>query len=159
MGLVARLAAPAIAVAALGQPGWWPSLRSTWWQDRLGGPFPVSVPVATEDGDPRGASPSHPASDDAIEVLTTTMIEHFGLIPRIGWGNVASVVNSAAMQVAAVRPDLALQARSAADTVLALPRIEDGVLLSGPRYRRRSCCLMYRVTVARGALCGDCVLG
>ena len=73
-------------------------------------------------------------------------------------GNVASAANSAARLVATARPDRADAAHAAADQILADPRVEDGRLRSGPSFRRRSCCLIYRIAGTTAAACGDCVL-
>ena len=39
-----------------------------------------------------------------------------------------------------------------------LDRVTGGVLRAGPGFRRRSCCLIYRVFGRPQGLCGDCVL-
>ncbi len=75
------------------------------------------------------------------------------------WGNVGSAANSAARLVSAARPDVTALAYAAVNRVLADRRIDAGVLDAGPGYRRRSCCLIYRVADDRSAVCGDCVLG
>jgi ferric iron reductase protein FhuF len=46
-----------------------------------------------------------------------------------------------------------------ADSILADSRVDDGGLCAGPDFRRRSCCLIYRLNNDRAAVCGDCVLG
>jgi ferric iron reductase protein FhuF len=46
----------------------------------------------------------------------------------------------------------------AADAILADPRVDGGELRSGEDFRRKSCCLLYRLTGDRVAVCGDCVL-
>ena len=144
LGLVARLLAPMIGVAALGRPVSW-SLTDLAWQDRLGGPYPLSV-VARPVGGVR-----------AHEALTEAFIP-FGVSRKVLWGNVGSAINSAVMQISRVRPDLFDAARTAADETLADPRIDGGARRSGPGFRRASCCLIYRVSGDRRACCGDCVL-
>lgn len=149
LGLVARLIAPAVGAAALGCP--LPlDAASWWWQDELGGPFPVSV------GDRSGAL-RVPGS--AVEAITLACLRADGVSPRVLWGNVASAANSAASMIGRTRPDLAEATRSAADAFLADERVEDGALRVGPGFRRRSCCLIYRLTGSTTAVCGDCVLG
>jgi ferric iron reductase protein FhuF len=146
LGLVARLLAPAVAAAAAGDAL---DLRphALWWQDDLGGVYPLSVT--------RGAAELH---GSAVERLTDLIGARYGVPVRTRWGNVASAVNSAANQIAAARPDLEPKARTAADRFLADPRLDGGVLRSGPAFRRRSCCLIYRAAGNRVAVCGDCVL-
>ncbi|MEW2433534.1 (2Fe-2S)-binding protein [Streptomyces caniferus] len=97
----------------------------------------------------------------------------FSVSPRVLWGNVASAVNGAATGIAAAAPALARPARTAALLLLHRPRLRDAHTLGGPldgppddsasapntRFRRRSCCLIYRAAPnAAGATCGDCVL-
>lgn len=144
LGLVARLLAPMIGTAALGEPVSW-SLADLAWQDQLGGPYPLSIAAR-----PSGGAP-------AVEALTDAF-GRFGVSPKVLWGNVGSAANSAAQQIGRARPDVAEAARRAADAVLADPRVDGGVLRSGPAFRRRSCCLIYRLAGDRAACCGDCVL-
>jgi ferric iron reductase protein FhuF len=80
--------------------------------------------------------------------------------PRVLWGNVASAVNGAAAMIAATRPDLAGPAAETASAMLANPALTgtfQGRPLRG--FRRRNCCLIYRLSPERPAYCGDCVLG
>jgi hypothetical protein len=46
LGLVARLVAPAVAAAAIATTV--VDLGDAWWQDRLGGPFPLSVALGVD---------------------------------------------------------------------------------------------------------------
>jgi hypothetical protein len=140
--------APTIGAAALGLGRLAGSPGDLWWQDQLGGPFPLSMVGP--------GSASFPGS--MVDLITTATADRFRVAPRVLWGNVASAANSAARLVAAARPDLAAAARDAANAVLADPRVEDGQLRSGPSFRRRSCCLIYRLSDTPGAVCGDCVL-
>lgn len=148
LGLVARLIAPAVGAAALGSP--LPSDDADlWWQDELGGPFPLSVGEGA--GDLR-------LPGSAVEAVTLAVLRGFGVSARVLWGNVASAANSAATMIGRARPELAASARAAADVLLADERVEDGVLRAGPDFRRRSCCLIYRLSGTTAAVCGDCVL-
>ncbi|MDH6243679.1 (2Fe-2S)-binding protein [Mycobacterium sp. OTB74] len=145
LGLVARVISPMIGSAALGHSVTW-ALTDLAWQDELGGPYPLSVRLAPEASGP-----------PAVEAITEAF-GRFGVSPKVLWGNVGSAANSAAQQVARVRPELRTAAQTAADTMLADPRIDGGVLRSGPYFRRTSCCLIYRLADDRAACCGDCVL-
>ena len=138
--LAAGLALPVLLPAGAAQ---------LWWQDELGGPFPFSVGAG-------GGVLRLPGS--AAEAITLAVRRGFGVSARVLWGNVASAANSAATMIGRARPDLAAAARGAADVVLADERVEDGVLRAGPDFRRRSCCLIYRLTGSTAAVCGDCVL-
>jgi hypothetical protein len=144
LGLVARLLAPMIGSTALGHPAVW-SLDDLAWQDELGGPYPLSVAVEPTAGRP------------AVEAVTEAFAR-FDVSPKVLWGNVGSAANSAAGQISRARPDLSAPAGRAADAILADPRVDGGVLRSGPAFRRRSCCLIYQLAGDRAACCGDCVL-
>lgn len=151
LGLVARILAPVIGAAACGRVHISQALENLWWQDHLGGPFPLSVTVRTG-SEFAGLGPT-------VEVLTQRILDHTGVSDRVLWGNVGSAVNSAAHLIAATRPELTDTARALADTFLRDPRIDDGALRAGPHFRRHSCCLIYQLTDDRSAVCGDCVLG
>jgi FhuF 2Fe-2S C-terminal domain len=164
LGLVARLASPALGAAVLGHPL---DLRprGLWWQQALGGPVPLSVP----DPDPGGrAGGSGPAPGEwqrvlVDEVLAPATAAIARLVPvsgRVLRGNVASAVNAAARQLARQRPDLADGAWQAATGLFASPLLGSERQLPGPAFRRSSCCLYYRVAPGgRAGICGDCVLG
>lgn len=149
LGLVARVLSPAIGAIALGRPSISIAPEGLWWQDHLGGPVPLSVAFGAEE----------PLPGSAVEAITDAMAAQFPVSDRVLWGNVGSAANSAARLVAAARPERADSARAAADSVLADARVDGGVLRTGPNFRRRSCCLFYRLTNDRRAVCGDCVLG
>lgn len=151
LGLVARFLSPAIGAIALRHPAISLALDDLWWQDQLGGPYPLSVT--------QNAAAQIPMPGPAVEAITAAMAARFPVSTRVLWGNVGSAANSAARLVTIARPALTDSAHAAADGVLTDPRIDGGVLRSGPAFRRRSCCLIYRVTNDRTAICGDCVLG
>lgn len=144
LGLVARIVAPMIGMSALGHPPNW-TLADLAWRDELGGPYPLSLRSETGAGPP------------AVEALTDAF-QRLGVSPKVLWGNVGSAANSAAEQIRRARPELSGPARAAVDRILLDPRIDGGVLRSGPGFRRRSCCLIYRLAGDRSASCGDCVL-
>jgi FhuF 2Fe-2S C-terminal domain len=150
LGLIARFLAPAIGVAALHGDGTTVGLENCWWQDDLGGPFPLSLALC----DDRRFDPVV----GVIESVTAATISAYGVPPRTVWGNIASAANSAAQMIARSRPDLADRARTVADMVLADLRVEGGQLRAGPSFRRTSCCLIYQLTGDTSAVCGDCVL-
>jgi hypothetical protein len=150
LGVVARILAPALAIEASG----WGAVSLTgtdlWWQDDLGGVYPLSLTTTSVESD---------LLDGAVGELTDLICSRYGVPSRALWGNIASAANSAAHQLATARPDLTEPARAVADGVLADHRVDGGKLHSGPAFRRRSCCLIYQATGARVAVCGDCVLG
>ncbi|MFJ9470732.1 (2Fe-2S)-binding protein [Streptomyces caniferus] len=125
-----------------------------------------------EEGADAGAAAMDAMLDGPIRELNDA-VAAFSVSPRVLWGNVASAVNGAATGIAAAAPALARPARTAALLLLHRPPLRDthtlGAPLDGPpddspvgpdaRFRRRSCCLIYRAAPnAAGATCGDCVL-
>lgn len=92
--------------------------------------------------------------------LGATVAARFGLSGQVVRGNVASAIAGAAVQVG--RSGRCSEQAAAGLTAALLGQPE--LLWSGsfaarkgapPRFRRNSCCLLYR---AGGGLCGDCVL-
>ncbi|MFI7589282.1 (2Fe-2S)-binding protein [Spongisporangium articulatum] len=165
LGLAARLVSPVLGAATL--TGVAPRLdpETWWWQPVLGGPVPVSL----ADG------PDVPVAEAVTAVLTgplEVLREALATRPVPGnvpstvlRGNVASAVNGAYGQVVARRPDLEPAARAVAARFLAHPGLAGtGTGECGPEFRRRSCCLIYRLAPGgaavrgRAAYCGDCVL-
>lgn len=156
LGLVARLAGPAIAVAAIGyrldlRPG------RMWWQDLAGGPVPLSVPAWSCLS--HGTAMDEPVQliEQLVAPLTAAVADLVPISRRVLWGNVASAVNGAAVEVARQRPDVAGRAWLAATAVFAHRNLGQERSPSGPGFCRSSCCLRYRLPGA-DVLCGDCVL-
>lgn len=149
LGLVARLVAPQVGAAALGCPIAAPSLDELWWQDRLGGPYPLSIAGPGVDTGRRRC---------AMETITQAFVLRYGVSEQVLWGNIGSASNSAARIAADARPDCARSAYAAADEILGDARIDGGQLRAGPAFRRRSCCLFCQLTDDRTNVCGDCVL-
>ena len=150
LGLTARLLSPAIAAIAHGHPPISMALEDLWWQDRLGGPVPLSVTSGA-------AGPLLPGQ--AVEAVTNAVAARFPVSNRVLWGNIGSAANSAAALICIARPELLDSTLAVADGLLADSRVDDGVLRAGPNFRRRSCCLIYRLGNDRTAVCGDCSLG
>jgi hypothetical protein len=160
-GMVARLVSPALAALVSGfELGTRPC--ELWWQDALGGPFPLSVaaPVHRLDSGQRSAETAcRTLFSDLLEPVTSTVAELVPLSFRVLWGNVASAVNSAILQIAAKRPAAADDAWHLAEIVLSAPQLRSERNAPGPGFRRSSCCLIYRLSAGPGrGTCGDCVL-
>ena len=167
LGLCARLLSPAIGAAATGRtlPV---DVGQARWVPALGGPFRLSLPEAAV---PEAAVPEAAVAAEASTAATDALlagpitqivraVEAMAVSPRVLWGNVASAINGAAAMIAAARPDLAGPAAEAAAAMLAHPVLTgtfQGRPLQG--FRRRNCCLIYRLSPERPAYCGDCVLG
>ncbi len=158
LGLVARLVSPALALAAF--HGTFPALAldEVRWQPVLGGAFPLSLPRPACDGTAGAGAEAVPGG--AVGDLLHAVAE-LSVSPRVLWGNVASAVNGAVAAAGASASPHAARLRPAAARVLALPPLRDAhttAPVTG-RFKRRSCCLIYRAAPnAAGALCGDCVL-
>lgn len=160
-GLMARLLSPAIGCAVLA--GWVPrmQLARMWWQPDDPSPVPITLP------DPH-AREGHGESElahllailvieEAIVPLVAEVEADTHLSPQISWGNVASAVVGATNVLARQRRDLAAAASQLCRELLATKHLaQTGDFEPGGQFRRRSCCLYYRLP--RGGLCGDCVL-
>jgi FhuF-like iron-sulfur protein len=157
LGLAGRLIAPAVGVAVLRRGGDL-SLADAWWQDELGGPFPLSVPLLVS-GDRSRGDWHRELLGEVIAPLTEGVARLGGVSGQVLWGNVASAVNAAANQAARARPQFADAAWQAAGVLFATPWLSRERQRPGPAYRRSSCCLFYRLSPGGPrAVCGDCVL-
>jgi hypothetical protein len=162
LGLAARLIAPALA-AAVG--GYRIDLRlgGLWWQDKLGGPVPLSVPEPRDDPGMAAGYGCRRFLDEIIAPITTATARLIPVSDHVLWGNVASGINSAASQVALLRPSLADEAWATASDFFSSPLLRRERQSAGPAFRRSSCCLIYRATPGRRpgqrpGVCADCVL-
>jgi FhuF 2Fe-2S C-terminal domain len=149
LGVLARILAPALAAAALGLEPVALDSGALWWQDDLGGAYPLSVTSGSVINLIGGV----------VSEFTALFADRYRVPLRTLWGNVASAANAAAGQLVLTRPDLADSAYLVAGAVLRDPRVEGGRLRPGADFRRRSCCLIYQAAGSRVAVCGDCVLG
>ncbi len=166
LGLVARVISPVLGAAVLHGRFLGVQLTRLWWQPELGGAFPLSVPVRST------ASATRPAPGElgarlagwlaAGPVADLVAASHrMSVSPLVLWGNVASAVHGAAQALSAVRPD---RVGEVTDLWAALrsraPLAGNATVLPDGRFRRRSCCLIYRAQASGSAtFCGDCVLG
>lgn len=158
LGLTARVLAPALAVTVIvGRPLrcdpdlllWRPSTAGT-------GPVDLAVPA------PRlgaGTVLVPGFRSDVVDRFAEPLVDAahaLGVSRRVLRGNVASAAAGAAQIIA--QQDAVLGAR-ARGLVARLCRdgVLDGDYESGGSFRRRSCCLVYRLATAP-TFCGDCVL-
>ena len=161
LGLCARLLSPVLGAAAAGRalPV---DIAQARWVPALGGPFRLSLPKRRADR----RKPPKPGTAATAALLAGPIaqivraVEAMAVSPQVLWGNVASAVNGAAAMIAAARPDLAGSAAETAAAMLANPALT-GTFRGRPvqGFRRRNCCLIYRLSPERPAYCGDCVLG
>ncbi|WP_260636995.1 (2Fe-2S)-binding protein [Streptomyces angustmyceticus] len=165
LGLVARVLSPVLGLTALYGPPQPPTLDDLRWHSGLGGAFALSLPRETVTGtDTGGARAAEELLDGPVRELTDAFAA-FSVSRRVLWGNVASAVHGAAAGIASAAPAPARPAHAAALLFLHHPRLRDAHTLDdapgspNTRFRRRSCCLIYRAAPdAAGATCGDCVL-
>lgn len=124
-------------------------------------PDPVGVPAAG--AEEAAAALAYSLVDEHLIPLIAAVRAQVAISERLLWGSVASSVASGKRMLVMERPAVAVRAAEVAERLLATgPFAGTGELLdpSGPdrgwSFRRRSCCLYYRVL--DGGLCGDCVL-
>lgn len=94
-----------------------------------------------------------------LEPLTAALVAHYRMSTGLLWGNAGSALAGAARELdrwarARGRPDVATRARALTAELLAHPLLAGTGTLAGTAFRRRSCCLYYRVP--GGGVCGDC---
>ncbi|MGJ5756467.1 ferric iron reductase FhuF-like transporter [Streptomyces puniciscabiei] len=94
-----------------------------------------------------------------LEPLTEALRTGYGSAPGLLWGNAGSALAGAARELdrwarAHGRTDLADRARALTDELFAHPLLRSTGTRTGTAFRRRSCCLYYRVP--GGGVCGDC---
>jgi hypothetical protein len=157
LGLCARLLSPALGAAAAGR-ALSVEVAQARWVPALGGPFRLSLAEEAMAAGPGAAATAALLAGPVTQIVRA--VEAMAVSPRVLWGNVASAVNGAATMIAAARPDLAGRAAEAAAALLGHPDLAgtyQGRPLEG--FRRRNCCLIYRLSPERPAYCGDCVLG
>jgi hypothetical protein len=169
-GLAAQVAAPLFAAAAV--HGAVPVPASTSLDDGLarvlhwrpGGAGPW-LWWAAPGGHVRPCSDAELADvlTDLLAPLVAAVRARASVSPRVLWGDAASAVATARRLVTAARPGSAARARSLAERLLTTPPLDVTAALRAPEppdagwtFRRRSCCLYYRVP--GGGVCGDCVL-
>jgi len=158
LGLVARLFCPAFGAALLDCRL---DLSLARWQPVVGGVIPLLLPQSAVH--PDSGTRLIPSLDEEIRLLVERTAA-MSVSASVLWGNVASVVAGAVRTVAAVRPDLAARATDLGVEILSQPYLADTfVATPGQEFRRRSCCLIYRITPATvaprdRAYCGDCIL-
>ncbi|MFJ2901340.1 (2Fe-2S)-binding protein [Streptomyces sp. NPDC087212] len=94
-----------------------------------------------------------------LEPLAAALHARFRVAPGLLWGNAGSALAGAARQLHRwARPhgrtDVAARTRALTVRLFAHPLLAGSGTLTGTEFRRRSCCLYYRVP--GGGLCGDC---
>jgi FhuF 2Fe-2S C-terminal domain len=169
LGLAARMLSPVIGAAVLGHSLAVDVGRARWIPS-LGGPFRLSLPApvlstpglstaSPGGGARRDGRAGWDLLDGPIRSLVRTTAS-LAVSEHVLWGNVSSAINGAAAMIARTRPDLGTRAASVATGMLGFPALVHSYHGQPVRsYRRRSCCLIYRIGPSAAATyCGDCVL-
>ena len=166
-GVAGVIVSPAFAAAVL--HGVVPSLGpdDLHWRDSATGPLPLraAAPTGAPVGDAGEAAEGlGELYDRHLPALVDAVREIAGVSPKVLWGNVASVIAGTTRMVTTGRPAAAGRAASVASLLLDRSPLVGSGVRSPARppdvhwtFRRRSCCLFYRVP--GGGYCGDCVLG
>ncbi|MEU2426860.1 (2Fe-2S)-binding protein [Streptomyces sp. NPDC007851] len=94
-----------------------------------------------------------------LEPLAKALRARYGVAAGLLWGNAASALAGAARELdrwarAHGDPGAAHRARALTAALFAHPRLSTTGTRTGAAFRRRSCCLYYRVP--GGGICGDC---
>ncbi|MFI7407641.1 IucA/IucC family C-terminal-domain containing protein [Streptomyces sp. NPDC049627] len=157
-GLAARLWSVALGCAAL--YGRIPDLdpRLLPWDPDAGAPDDLWLTeVRPLPADP--ATLADAVLHGHLHPLTAALRARYRVAEGLLWGNAASALAGAARQLdqwarANGRTDTAATARALTAELLAHPLLAGTGTLTGVAFRRRSCCLYYRVP--GGGVCGDC---
>ena len=152
LGLAARLVAVALAAAVdrVSLPG-----AGLFFQDRLG-PYPLGLlTYETELGSEVGWPDK---LHDLAWPVTQLTVDGYGLSARVAWGNVASALASAVRMIVSVDGAAGARAELLAGRAFAIGELRGtGHVDDAGMFRRRSCCLIYRLATDP-VFCGDCVL-
>ncbi|MGY5117227.1 (2Fe-2S)-binding protein [Streptomyces sp. 900105755] len=94
-----------------------------------------------------------------LEPLGAALRDRYGLAAGLLWGNAGSALAGTARELdrwarANSCADAAARTRALADALFAHPLLSATGIRAGLAFRRRSCCLYYRVP--GGGVCGDC---
>lgn len=111
---------------------------------------------------PVGARVEGPLPPQLYQLVITDHLEPLAaglrvkMSPRLLYGNAAAALVAAAHELSRIRPELRDEARDLTETLLTTGELAGTGELADLTFRRRSCCLYYRVP--GGSNCGDCAL-
>ena len=165
LGLTARILSPLLALTITIGVVPTVTLDQLYWQDELGGAFPLSISAPIAPATPRtprtpglAAVFSEQVLDGPVTAITNAVRDARPVSELIMWGNVASAVVSAGTIITTQRPDSAGNIATLTEALFQQPPLHGAGTL-GPPFRRRSCCLIYRIaSPTPTAICGDCPL-
>ena len=160
LGLVARLLSPTIGAALTGNAV--PVVDATDVRLHLRGANPLPMAWAGV-GCVDASSPAHVAElltrhwiAPLVQPWSDLVAGKHGLSPQVLVGNVVSAI-AGTLELAATRPELRARADAILDALLVIgPLTGTGTRRADRSFRRRSCCLFYRLPGA--GTCADCVL-
>lgn len=144
LGLFARLLSPTVGAAALGTL----APADLHWRERPTGTLPLAAGSWAEPD-------LHAVLSDVVQPLAERLRVEHSVSGTVLAGNATSAVFGAVRVVTASRPELAGAALDVGRHALDHPWLR-GTADLRPTFRRRSCCLYYRLPGA--GTCGDCVL-
>lgn len=121
---------------------------------RLRLPDPIGQPVDRDD----------PPPDLLYRIVVRQHLEPLSaglrvkMAPGLLFGNAASALVGASRALQDARPDLREPATRLTESLLTTGNLDNAGVITGPNlaFRRRSCCLYYRIPA--GSKCGDCAL-
>ncbi|WP_437073753.1 (2Fe-2S)-binding protein [Streptomyces sp. enrichment culture] len=158
LGLAARLWSIALGCAA--RCGRLPDLdpRRVHWDPDGGAPDDLWL-AGVDSGPADAAALGEAVLGAHLQPLAAALRARYRLAPGLLRGNAASALAGAAREIvrwagAAGRPETGERARALAADLLGHPSLTGAGTLGGTAFRRRSCCLYYRVP--GGGVCGDC---
>jgi hypothetical protein len=165
LGLTARILSPLLALTITTGVVPAVTLNQLYWQDELGGAFPLSISAPIEPATPPtprtpelAAAFSEQVLDGPITAINDVVCATRPVSNLIMWGNVASAVVSAGTLITKQRPFSAGTIAAVTEALFQQPPLR-GTGNVGPPFRRRSCCLIYRIaSPTPTAICGDCPL-
>ncbi|MDN3355404.1 (2Fe-2S)-binding protein [Actinomadura sp. DC4] len=154
-GVAGRLWSPVLAAAA--GHGTVPDLDPEGVHWRAASPGPVLLATPAARGLPADAAAVHRVVIDRhLRPLAAAVRALTPVAEGLLWGNAASALAGALTVLSTARPASSGPGRRLVEELLALAPLR-GTGAYGPGgFRRRSCCLYYRVP--GGGLCGDCAL-
>jgi hypothetical protein len=164
LGMTARLISPALAVAVESGIVLDLAPAETWWQPVSGGPIPVSIrPPQPAEAAPDLEKLAIRLAADVFDGPVRALGEAFARLSvsrKILWGNVASALHGAATVLDRERPEWTVKTRTLTASLQGrAPLTGTGEMDAHGRFRRHSCCLIYRAAPGgSGPVCGDCVL-
>jgi ferric iron reductase protein FhuF len=154
-GVAGRLWSPVLAVAAT--HGVVPDLDPAHLYWRAMSPGPVLLAAPEAGGLPADASAVHRV---VVERHLRPLAEAVRAVTPVAegllWGNAASALVGALAVLARARPESAKAGTRLVGELLDRPPLRGTGTFRPSGFRRRSCCLYYRVP--GGGLCGDCAL-